>query len=108
SGDAGHPGAGRGLAVWPACGAWRHSTHRGGLGIMFRSFGLSEFWFLIQSLQWTLILTGLALVGGGFTGFFIALARVSTMKWLRVVALVYIQTIQGTPVLMILFLSYYG
>lgn len=75
---------------------------------MFRSFGVSEFWFLIQSLQWTLILTGLALVGGGFTGFFIALARVSTMKWLRVVALVYIQTIQGIPVLMILFLSYYG
>lgn len=75
---------------------------------MFRSFGVSEFWFLIQSLQWTLILTGLALVGGGFAGFFIALARVSTMRWLRVVALVYIQVIQGIPVLMILFLSYYG
>lgn len=75
---------------------------------MFRSFGVSEFWFLVQSLQWTLILTGLALVGGGLAGFFIALARVSTMPWLRVVALVYIQTIQGIPVLMILFLSYYG
>jgi polar amino acid transport system permease protein len=76
--------------------------------MIFRSFGPSEFWFLLQSLQWTLILTAMALVGGGFVGFFVALARVSPMKWLRFLSGLYIQVIQGIPVLMILFLSYYG
>ncbi|KQT84033.1 amino acid ABC transporter permease [Aurantimonas sp. Leaf443] len=75
---------------------------------MFRSFGQDEFIFLVQSLQWTLILTALALAGGGVVGFLVALARVSVWRWLRLAASVYIQVIQGIPVLMILFLSYYG
>lgn len=75
---------------------------------MFRSFGQDEFVFLVQSLQWTLVLTALALVGGGLVGFLLALARVSVFGWLRLAASVYIQIIQGIPVLMILFLSYYG
>ncbi|WP_019997524.1 amino acid ABC transporter permease [Aureimonas ureilytica] len=76
--------------------------------MIFRSFGPSEFLFLIESLQWTLILTALALAGGGFVGFFLALARASTLPWLRFLAGLYIQVIQGIPVLMILFLSFYG
>ncbi|WP_156381604.1 amino acid ABC transporter permease [Aurantimonas sp. Leaf443] len=76
--------------------------------MMFRSFGQDEFIFLVQSLQWTLILTALALAGGGVVGFLVALARVSVWRWLRLAASVYIQVIQGIPVLMILFLSYYG
>ncbi|KAB0568132.1 amino acid ABC transporter permease [Brucella pituitosa] len=74
----------------------------------FRSFGPDEFLFLLTGLQWTVLLTAIALIGGGIAGFLIALARVSTIKWLRVVAGTYIQIIQGIPVLMILFLSYYG
>ncbi|WP_421521936.1 amino acid ABC transporter permease [Ochrobactrum quorumnocens] len=74
----------------------------------FRTFGPDEFLFLLTGLQWTILLTAIALIGGGIAGFLIALARVSTMKWLRVVAGTYIQIIQGIPVLMILFLSYYG
>ncbi len=76
--------------------------------MIFRSFGTSEFLFLLQSLQWTLILTALALGGGGFVGFFLALARASQVKALRILAGTYIQVIQGIPVLMILFLSFYG
>lgn len=76
--------------------------------MIFRTFGADEFWFLVRSLQWTLILTGLALAGGGIVGFGLALARVSVMPWLRAAAGVYITVIQGIPVLMILFLSYYG
>lgn len=74
----------------------------------FRSFGPDEFLFLLTGLQWTVLLTIITLIGGGVLGFIIALARVATMKWLRVVAGTYIQIIQGIPVLMILFLSYYG
>lgn len=74
----------------------------------FRTFGPDEFLFLLTGLQWTILLTTIALIGGGIVGFFIALARISMFKWLRVVAGTYIQVIQGIPVLMILFLSYYG
>lgn len=76
--------------------------------MIFRTFGPSEFWFLVQSLQWTLVLTVMALAGGGLVGFFVALARVSQLKAVRLAAAVYIQIIQGIPVLMILFLSFYG
>ncbi|PRD44764.1 amino acid ABC transporter permease [Phyllobacterium phragmitis] len=74
----------------------------------FRTFGPDEFLFLLSGLQWTVLLTIIALIGGGVTGFLIALARVSSLQWLRIAAGTYIQIIQGIPVLMILFLSYYG
>ena len=48
------------------------------------------------------------IIGGGIVGFFVALARTSNFKALRIAAGTYIQVIQGIPVLMILFLSYYG
>jgi polar amino acid transport system permease protein len=76
--------------------------------VIFQTFGWPQFWFLAGSMQWTVILTALALGGGGIIGFGIALARVSRFGWLRVAAGTYIQVIQGIPVLMILFLSFYG
>ncbi|APO79284.1 amino acid ABC transporter permease protein (plasmid) [Rhizobium etli 8C-3] len=73
-----------------------------------RTFGFDEFGFLLQALQWTILLTVIALVGGGLLGFALALARTSPVKAVRFAAGSYIQVIQGIPVLMILFLSYYG
>lgn len=73
-----------------------------------RTFGLDEFGFLLQSLQWTVLLTIIALIGGGLLGFAVALARTSRVQSIRFAAGTYIQVIQGIPVLMILFLSYYG
>ncbi|MGG2474442.1 amino acid ABC transporter permease [Rhizobium sp. BR5] len=73
-----------------------------------RTFGWNEFGFLLTALQWTVLLTIIALIGGGIVGFLIALARTSNLKALRIAAGTYIQVIQGIPVLMILFLSYYG
>ncbi|AJD44717.1 amino acid ABC transporter permease [Rhizobium sp. SEMIA 4085] len=73
-----------------------------------RTFGFDEFGFLLQALQWTILLTVIALVGGGLLGFAVALARTSPVKAVRFAAGSYIQVIQGIPVLMILFLSYYG
>ena len=75
---------------------------------MIRSFGLNDFLFLLEAAQWTVALTLIALIGGGLVGFGIALLRVANRRWARSAALVYIQIIQGTPVLMLLFLSYYG
>ncbi|MDI4666254.1 amino acid ABC transporter permease [Xanthobacter autotrophicus] len=76
--------------------------------MFLRSFGLNEFYFLLESLQWTLALTGVAMVGGGIAGFLVALMRTARTKVLRMAAATYIQVVQGIPVLMILFLSYYG
>ena len=74
----------------------------------FKTFGLDQFGFLLFSLQWTILLTVIALIGGGLLGFGVALARTSQLKPVRIAAASYIQVIQGIPVLMILFLSYYG
>lgn len=73
-----------------------------------RTFGFDEFTFLLHALQWTVLLTVIALIGGGILGFLVALARTSTSQTVRIAAATYIQVIQGIPVLMILFLSYYG
>ena len=76
--------------------------------MFLRSFGLNEFYFLLESLRWTLALTAVAMVGGGIAGFLVALMRTARSGVLRMAAATYIQVVQGIPVLMILFLSYYG
>jgi polar amino acid transport system permease protein len=75
---------------------------------MIREFGTSELWFVVSSARWTLALTGIALLLGGVLGFVIALARVSRLGPLRWLAAGWIGLVQGVPVLMLLFLSYYG
>ena len=75
---------------------------------MIREFGTSELWFVVSSARWTLALTLIALGLGGVLGFVIALARVSRLAPLRWLAAGWIGLVQGVPVLMLLFLSYYG
>ena len=73
---------------------------------MIRSFGYNEFLFLLSAVQWTLALSALAFLGGATVGLFVALARTSTVKPVRLVATGYIQVFQGTPLLMQLFLVF--
>lgn len=75
---------------------------------MNRSFGLSEFIYLLAALRWTLLLSLIAFVGGGLVGFVIAILRTTNSRVLRLLTVGYIQLFQGTPVLMQLFLFYYG
>lgn len=75
---------------------------------MITTFGLPQFGFLLTGLQWTLALTAIALVGGGIAGLAIALARVARSPWLWRSAASYIALFQGTPLLMQLFVVYYG
>ncbi|WP_108397727.1 amino acid ABC transporter permease [Devosia submarina] len=75
---------------------------------MFRSFGPNEALYIITAVQWTLLLSAIAFAGGAVGGMAIALARVSAIKTLRYAALSFIRVFQGTPLLMQLFLVYFG
>jgi polar amino acid transport system permease protein len=75
---------------------------------MIRQFSESEFLFILASARWTLLLTVLALLLGGLLGFLVAIARTSRLAPLRALAAGWIGVVQGVPVLMLLFLSYYG
>jgi polar amino acid transport system permease protein len=75
---------------------------------MIESLGLPEFWFLARSLGWTIVLTLSALVIGASIGGFFAIARVSHNRVIRNVAISYILVLQGLPVLLVLFLAYFG
>ena len=75
---------------------------------MSRDFGPAELVFLLAALRWTVALTLVAFLGGGIGGFVVAIMRVSRMRAVRAVATVYITLLQGTPLLMQLFLAFYG
>ena len=75
---------------------------------MIESFGFNEFMFLVRSAGWTLLLTAIALFVGGILGGVLALMRLSHVTPLRRFAATYITVVQSVPVLMVLFLSYYG
>jgi polar amino acid transport system permease protein len=64
--------------------------------------------YLLEAARWTLLLSLIALMGGGVLGLALALGRVSRVATLRFIATAYIQLIQGTPLLVLLFLSYFG
>ncbi|MBV8393181.1 MAG: amino acid ABC transporter permease [Alphaproteobacteria bacterium] len=64
--------------------------------------------YLVTAAQWTILLSLIAFAGGALVGLPIALMRVSNLKALRTAASLYIQLIQGTPLLIVLFLSYFG
>ena len=72
------------------------------------SFGLFHVGFLAQAAQWTILLSLLAFVGGGLFGMVVALCRVSRHAPLRWLASAGIQLVQGTPLLVLLFLAYFG
>ena len=68
----------------------------------------NHFLYLITAAQWTVLLSLIAFAGGALVGLPVALMRVSKIAALRLVASAYIQLIQGTPLLIVLFLSYFG
>lgn len=70
--------------------------------------GLNEIAFLAQGLKWTLILTAIGFVGGIVFGLIVALARVSGNRIVRGAATAWIGVFQGTPLLMQLFVVYFG
>ncbi|MDK4712566.1 amino acid ABC transporter permease [Rhizobium sp. CNPSo 4039] len=72
------------------------------------TFGLTQFIFLLDAAVWTLALSALGFIGGGLVGFVVALARISPSRTIRWTATIYVQLIQGTPLLVLLFIVYFG
>ena len=70
--------------------------------------GLPEILFLLHGLGWTLILTAFGFVGGIVFGLVVALARVSKHRAFRWPAKAWIVVFQGTPLLMQLFVVFFG
>ena len=70
--------------------------------------GIPELLFLLQGLKWTVFLAAIGFVGGGIAGLLVALARTSGRPALERATAAYISIIQGTPLLMQLFVVYYG
>ncbi|WP_160006582.1 amino acid ABC transporter permease [Rhizobium sp. 18055] len=75
---------------------------------MFGAFSTNHLYYLLDGLLWTVVLSALAFVFGGVAGFFVMLARIARARWLRRTALIYIQIVQGTPLLIQMFLLYFG
>src|SRR3954463_491941 len=70
--------------------------------------GLPELLFLLTGLKWTLALWAIGFASGGIAGLAVALARTSGHRALERAAAGYIGLFQGTPLLMQLFVVYYG
>ncbi len=75
---------------------------------MSGGFTTAHLLYLVQSIGWTLVLSALAFVLGSIGGFGVMLARISPRRWLNRAALVYIEAIQGIPLLILLFIVYFG
>jgi polar amino acid transport system permease protein len=70
--------------------------------------GTNEFLFLLTGLKWTVLLSLVGFAGGGMFGLAIALMRVSGRPLMERITSGYIALFQGTPLLMQLFVVYYG
>jgi polar amino acid transport system permease protein len=72
------------------------------------AFNANHFGFLLQGAMWTLVLSLIAFVGGGICAFIVALTRVSPHRSVRVTMGLWVQLVQGSPLLVIMFLAYFG
>lgn len=70
--------------------------------------GKGEFLFLLAGLKWTVALSAIGFVFGGIAGLAVALLRVSGVPIVERLTKGYIALFQGTPLLMQLFVVYYG
>lgn len=70
------------------------------------------FWVIFSNLllatRWTIVLSLVAFASGGIVGLALLFARTSGIKWLELIVKGYIEFFQGTPLLMQLFLFFFG
>jgi len=63
---------------------------------------------LLLALRWTVVLSLIAFIGGGLVGLALLLARIAKLPGAERGVGGYVQLFQGTPLLMQLFLAYFG
>lgn len=73
-----------------------------------RALTWNDLLFLPYAARWTVVLSVSAFLGGGVVGLTVALMRVSGARTLRWFAVGYIRVFQGTPLLLQLFLVFFG
>ena len=74
---------------------------------MLREFGTSDAIYLVLATRWTILLFMIAVVGGSILGTLLVLMQLSSRKPLRWFARAYTRIIQGTPLLIQLFLVFF-
>ncbi len=75
---------------------------------MIRSFGQAEFLYLLAAARWTVLLSLVAFAGGGVLGLGLAIARTARLRWVRLAAAAWIALFQSVPLLLLLFLVFFG
>ena len=74
-----------------------------------RAFNFTEVLsLLLLAAVWTIVLSLVALIGGGILGLLITMMRISKNRILQTVSRFFIAFIQGTPLLMQLFIIFFG
>ncbi|MCU7371135.1 amino acid ABC transporter permease [Paucibacter sp. O1-1] len=73
-----------------------------------RTFGFAEFLFILEAAKWTIALSLIAFAGGAVGGLLVALGRTAESRWTQRAAGLFIQIFQGTPLLLQLFLIFFG
>ncbi|RYG11332.1 MAG: amino acid ABC transporter permease [Burkholderiales bacterium] len=63
---------------------------------------------LLLAARWTVGLSMIAFIGGGLVALLLLVARLSKAKGMNTLVATYVQVFQGTPLLMQLFLAYFG
>ncbi|KEA52916.1 amino acid ABC transporter permease [Mangrovibacter sp. MFB070] len=63
---------------------------------------------LLLALRWTIGLSAIAFIGGGIVGGLLLLVRLSGIRAAEIAVRIYVQIFQGTPLLLQLFLVYFG
>ena len=71
-----------------------------------------SYWDILRNLllagRWTVALSLIAFVGGGFIGLILLILRMSKKPGTETFVMGYVQLFQGIPLLVLLFLAYYG
>ena len=63
---------------------------------------------LLLAAPWTLLLSAIAFAGGGIGGLILLVIGIGRYKWARIFVKLYVELFQSTPLLMQLFLVYFG
>src|SRR5471032_1757768 len=63
---------------------------------------------LLLAMRWTIGLSLIAFIGGGLVGALLVVMRLTGNRLVRGLVMLYVQLFQGTPLLLQLFLVYFG